>query len=246
MEPKILFFDIETTPVKAWIWRTGQQYVNHKMICEGEQFDIICICWKWLGQREVHALDWGLRKQDSSKMISKFAKEVEKADIVIGQNSDHFDIKQVNTQRLLHRQPPIAWPTAEDTRKMVRSKFYVTSSSLAYLGRMLKQGSKDRMEFEDWVDIIDRYDAKALKKMIKYCKQDVRLTESVWKEIAPYCKPKANRSLMLNGHRNGCPRCGSENRKKWGRVPLNSGIYQRFACGDCGYKWRHHKKLDLD
>jgi len=240
-EPRIMFFDIETKPVKAWIWRTGKQYVPHNMIVDGEHFDIICICWKWLGEKKVHALDWG-KSQNSKNMMKKFIKELESADVVIAQNGDAFDVKYVNTLALLHGLPPVAWPTTEDTRKMIRRHFYVTSSSLKYMSELLLEGdTKDRMQFQDWIDIVEDKDQKALDKMIKYCKKDVALTERVWKTIQPYVTPRVNRSLLVRGHKHGCPQCGHEHASKWGLRHTTTGSWQRLKCKSCFHVWKGPK-----
>lgn len=242
MKPKILLFDIETKPVKVWVWRTGKQYVRHPQIVTGEKFDIICICYKWAHEKTVYALDWGIRKQDSAKMIDKFVEVVEEADVVIGQNSDSFDIKQVNTQRLLHGQPPIAWPTSEDTMKQIRKHFYVTSSSLDYMSKLLTGSGKDRMEFQDWVDIVERKDPKALSKMIKYCKKDVVKMQQVWEQIAPYVDVTAHRGLIVGGKKQDCPSCGHGRIIKDGYRYLKAGTYHRLRCTRCAHLWKGPKR----
>src|SRR5947207_1556824 len=142
---RVLLFDIETKYITFRGWRTGKQYVDQSQIVLGMDSDIICISWKWLGEKEIHSLDWGLTKQNSSKMIEAFSKVVESADLCIGHNSDSFDIKHINTQRLLHRQPPIAWPTSEDTLKAIRAKFYLPSFRLDYISKLLTGSGKAKM-----------------------------------------------------------------------------------------------------
>ena len=41
--PNILYYDIETTPIKVWTFRLGEQYIGHNQIVEGEKIDIICL-----------------------------------------------------------------------------------------------------------------------------------------------------------------------------------------------------------
>lgn len=241
--PKVLFYDIETKPVKANVWRTGKQYINHTQIVEGEKFDIICIAYKWLGERQIHCLDWGLRKQNSKVMIQKFAKVVSEADVVVAHNGDAFDYKQINTQALLHGLPPIQWPDSEDTRKQVRKHFYVTSSAMAYLSDLLLQAEKDRMIFQDWLDIVDKKCPKALEKMIKYCKKDVKLLEGVWKRIQPYVTPKVHKGVALHGDRDSCPSCGSRDFKRDGIVVRRIGRYQAYRCKACAHSFRGTKVL---
>lgn len=236
-KPKILLFDVETKPVKIWAWRTGKQVIRHDQIVDGEKFDIICIGYKWLHEKKIHCLDWG-KAQNSEKMIQQFTEVVEQADIVVGQNSDPFDIKQINTQRMLHRQKPIAWPISEDLRKQIKKHFYVTSSSLEYMSKLLTGEGKGKMTFSDWVKIVDQKSSSALSKMKKYCKRDVLKTQQVWQRIQPYITPKANRSLILNGHRDGCKSCGSITFYKDGVNYGASKTTQRLRCNACGHVWR--------
>lgn len=167
---KVLFYDCETSPFRAWLWRVGSKIsVGHDQIVDGDRTDVICVAWKWLGESKVHSLNWGLKAQDSSTLIKEFTKVVESADLVIGHNGDAFDTKQINTQRLLHNQPPIAWPTSDDTLKQMRKHFAFPSFKLDYLAKTLAGAGKSPMAFRDWIDIVQYKKAKKLKKMIKYC-----------------------------------------------------------------------------
>ena len=139
---------------------------------------------------------------------------------------------------MLHRQQPIAWPISEDLRKQVKKHFYVTSSSLEYMSKLLTGEGKGKMAFNDWVAIVDRKCPKALAKMIKYCKRDVLKTEAVWKRIQPYVTPRANRSLIVNGHKDGCPSCGSMKFVKNGTEYQLARVVQKLRCNDCGHVWR--------
>lgn len=234
-QPKILFFDVETCPVLAWIWRTGYNLtVTHEHIKAGQKFDIICVCWKWGHEKEVHALDWGIKKQDSTKMLEKFTKVVEEADIIVAHNGDKFDVRHINTQRLLHGQPPIAWPTSEDTLKQFRKYFWLPSFKLDYISKMLGAGGKDRMCFQDWIDIVEGHKQDALDKMIKYCKKDVRLLETAFNKASKFFKPKANVGLILGTGRYACPRCGNAHTHKYGIRTLVANQYQRRQCNKCG------------
>ena len=33
--PKILFYDIETSPLKAWVWGLGKQVLRHHQLVDG-------------------------------------------------------------------------------------------------------------------------------------------------------------------------------------------------------------------
>lgn len=235
--PKVLFFDIETKPVKAWVWRTGEQRIRHDQIVAKERFDIICICYKWANSSQIYSLDWGIKAQNSAQMINKFVSVLESADVVVGQNSDSFDIKQVNTQRMLHKQPPISWPVAEDTRKQIKKHFYVTSSSLDYMSKLLLETGKDPMNFQDWIEIVDNKNSKALRKMIAYCKKDVKNLYDVWKRIAPYVQPKAHKGIICHDDKLACPSCASKETRKSSIYYGATGKRQKYHCRACGHIW---------
>jgi hypothetical protein len=50
---KRLFYDIETSPNIGLFWQSGYKLnIDHSNIIQERA--IICICWKWEGQKEVH------------------------------------------------------------------------------------------------------------------------------------------------------------------------------------------------
>jgi hypothetical protein len=238
-KPRVLFFDVETRPVLAWIWQIGSKIrIGHEQIRKGDKFDIICICWKWQGEKEIHSLDWGLHKQDSSSMLAEFTKVIESADIVIGHNADRFDVKQINTQRLLHGQDPIMWPTSEDTLKQFKKHFAFPCYKLDYLAKVLTGEGKGSMCFQDWIDVVENKSAKALAKMLKYCKRDVLKLEQIFSRAFRYFTPKASMSIITRNDRDGCPRCGSAHVNVNGHRITQAGRYPMFQCKSCGHYFK--------
>lgn len=244
-KPKILIWDVETSYVRARVWHTGKQYVGHDKIIEGDRTKIICLAYKWVGEKKVHSITWNNRTQNCDSLVKKFSKVIEQADVAIAHNGDRFDVRQYNTQCLMAKEKPVTWPTTEDTLKQLRRVFYLPSYRLDYVARLLFGEGKNPMNFNDWVDIIEGKNQKirdaALKKMVKYCKKDTLLLERAWLRLAPYLEPKANRSLIENGHRDGCPSCGSEKVQKKGWRTTKAGRYQRFICQSCGHSFKSNK-----
>lgn len=240
---RVLYWDVETSPTKFWGWRTGKTYLSHDQIVKGQKLGIICICYKWAGEKEVYSLDWDVKKQDSSKMIEEFTKVVEVADIAIGHNSDKFDQRWVNTQRLINGQPPVAWPSSEDTLKQFRKHFFLPSYALDYISKLLTGSGKDKMIFDDWIQIVDNKDPKALAKMISYCKKDVLKLEEVYNKAKAFFSPKINASLIVNGDKSGCPRCGSLKTKSRGLKTLVAGRYRVRRCLVCLHSFRTNEKV---
>lgn len=230
-KPKILYYDIETTPMRVWTFRLGKQHVNHKQIVDGDKVDIICITYCW-DKGPAMELNWNYNKQDSSKMIKAFDKIVKEADITIGQNSDNFDVKHINTQRLLHKLPPFPeWADCtDDTLKQLRRHFKFPSSSLDYISSVLGFGGKVKMCMQDWIDIVEKNKngLKSFNKMIKYGKKDVVDTRKVFKVLKPYIKPKFNMATFTQTF--CCTNCGSKDIRKKRISIAGKTRYQNFYC----------------
>lgn len=236
---KVLTFDTETSYMKARpIWRLGEQVVRHDQLEEGFHYvKIICITYKWLHEKEVHALTWD-KNQNCDKMVEEFDKVLQQADIVIGQNHESFDIKHLNTQRMMNDLPPLAgWNmVTEDTKKMVKRFFNMPSAALDYLSKyVLKTGGKVKMDMQDWIDIQEgepAIAAKKLKKMVHYGKKDVKDTEKAFIKMFLYCKPKTNMATHV-GKDLACIRCGGSNLTTLRLSYTNTQIMQEYRCGDC-------------
>jgi DNA-directed RNA polymerase subunit RPC12/RpoP len=153
-----LVYDIETLPLSADIFRLGKQFVSHNQLQpHRDTYDIITIQYKWLHEPKVHNLCWIGEEESSKGIIEKFDKIAKEATFLIGKNSDRFDVKHINTLRMIHGLDPFAeWSSvkiSEDLEKQMRKHFYLPSNSLDYLSKMLFKSGKDKMEFADWQKI---------------------------------------------------------------------------------------------
>lgn len=242
-KPKILIYDIETSLLQAWVWRCGDQVVRHNQLVDGKfnEYGIICVSYCWLhDDKPAKCIDWGYRAQDTGKLIEKFDKIIKKADITIGKNSDRFDVKHINTQRMLAGLPgyPEWSKRTDDLEKQVRKHFGqgLPSVSLDYLSQKLGFGGKDKMAFDDWVHICQQTPGKgmkALKKMKHYCNKDVEDTRALWRRLEEHITPVYNIAGM-RGETKGCVDCGSTNIIKNGTTATNKVLKQKFFCKDCG------------
>lgn len=225
-----LFFDIETSPNIGFFWQAGHEIDvgTHNIITERA---IICICWKWAGDKKVHSLEWD-KKQNDKKMIEAFVKVMAEADEVIGHNGDNFDIKWVRTRAIYHGIPFPPKITSIDTLKNCRSLFKMNSNRLDYVGKYLGLGQKiDTGGFDTWRKIILNKNKKALTHMVKYCKNDVILLEKVWDRINPYVSPKTHMGKWSNS----CPECGRESLKIVKHRKNASGTTSlEMKCNRCG------------
>ena len=234
-EPRILFYDIETTPLQAWVWRCGDQAIRHGQLVRGfDEYNIICIGYAWNDGKPADCLTWNIKHQDCTQMIEDFDKLVKEADITIGKNSARFDVKHINTQRWLNKLPPFPdWTDcSNDVEQQMRKYFSLPSMSLDYISQKLGLGGKNDMELQDWVDIVTKKCPVAMNKMVTYCKKDVEDTRAVYDSIKDYIKPKFNMATFLRD--DVCTNCGSHDIVKNGTRNLGKTRYQRYHCNAHG------------
>lgn len=229
-KPKILIWDIETSPNTVYTWRAGYKInITPDNIIEERQ--IICICYKYLGEKKIHSLDWGARRNDKA-LVKKFAKILNKCDAAIAHNGDRFDLKWFKGRCLHHKTDPVNNISTIDTLKLSRTNFNLNSHRLNYLGDYVGKGHKLETGFGLWKDVLAG-SKKALSKMIRYCKRDVELLEDVFVEILPYVdRLPVNLGLLKTGTVEGCPKCGSASKTKYGYRTTASGRYQKYQCSN--------------
>ncbi len=242
-EPKILFYDIETTLLKAWVWRCGKQVIRHdQLLDEANMWNMICITYCWNDGKPAKALTWEPDREAGDEgnrtckyMIADFDKLVAQADAVIGKNSDRFDVKHINTHRMLNLDYGVPeWVThTDDLEKQMRRYFALPSFSLDYFSKLLGLGGKKKMEFQDWIDIAENKPAKylkAFKKMVTYGKKDVVDTRSIWNYCSKHFRPKFNAATFYG--EGCCTNCGSTNIRKNGTRYAGQTRKQQWWCKD--------------
>lgn len=232
-KPKILFYDIETTPLKAYIWGLGKQVVRHQqLVSDSQQWGIICITYCWNDSKAAQCIDWGYDEQNTARVIQEFDAIIKTADHIIGKNNKSFDDKMLNTARMFHDLPPMPdWMRhTDDLEQQMRRYLRLPSYSLDYISEQLGLGGKIKMEFQDWIDIVEKTDngLKAFNKMCKYGKKDVADTRNLWNKLSSHFEPKFNANI------NACTNCGSFKKKKAGIYYNSLGAQQRYMCTNCG------------
>jgi predicted PolB exonuclease-like 3'-5' exonuclease len=230
-----LFWDIETSPNIGFFWRPG-----YKVSIPAENIiqerAVICICYKWEGEKKVHSLEWDEGRDQ--ELIFNFQGVIEEADEMVAHNGDKFDMAWYNGRHLIHGFAPISKAKTVDTYKMAAKNFNLNSYKLDYLSKILLGEGKIHTNFGMWEDIVMRNDAKAMKKMVKYCKKDVVLLEKVWEKLSEYDVPATHAAVNASGnpfHRWMCPRCGSDDVKKSKNITTAKGMRQhQMKCKSCG------------
>jgi DNA polymerase elongation subunit (family B) len=227
----ILYIDIETSPNICTSWRVGYN-INLTPDNIIEERQIICISYKWAHEKKVHTLHWGVKKQCDKELLIKISEVINQAKLVVGHNGDRFDMKWINSRLFYHGLSPLLPVPTEDTLKMVKQKFYLNSNRLDYIGKFLKVGAKVQTGgFKLWKDVHLNKCAKAMKKMIKYCEQDVLLLQKVHEKVAPFTQRKVH---LYSGSAADCLNCGSRSFIKNSTYTTKAGTKKKvLTCTDC-------------
>lgn len=225
-------FDIETSYLVVPVWRTGKQYVSPEHIFRESK--IICIAWKLSSQKKIHHLTWD-ENQDDRDMVAEFVDIMDgfaaRGVPLAAHNGDSFDLKTIRTRCLKHRLPMFPKYASIDTLKACRGLFRMHSNKLAQVAKFL--GLKPKIATGGmglWIDVIERRCAKALRKMVIYCKHDTELVEEVLEILDPYMPVQHPQGPSLRH----CASCGGTKvyirQRRW-----TAAGYERLTmrCQDC-------------
>lgn len=245
-EPRILIFDLETSPNISYVWG----HYDQNVIAHVQESYLLSVAYKWLGEDKVHvkALPDYKGYKPNTDCDKELCKDLwalfDEADIVIAHNGDQFDIKKANTRFVRNGLTPYSDFRSIDTLKLAKRAFKFNSNKLNDLGNFLGVGQKAQTGgFSTWLGCLNG-DAKAWKTMCEYNKQDVALLERVYLSLRPWAKTHPDVST-LRGSR-GCPFCGHPKAHKRGFSYTNLMRAQRYQCLGCkGYYQSSRTKIPL-
>lgn len=237
MKNKRLFFDIEVSPNIMTSWRAGYKLnVPYQNIIKERK--IICISYKWEGEKKVYHFEWDKDKDDKN-MLKDFCKILSKSDESIAHNGDRFDIKWIRTRCLYHSIHMPHNVFTYDTLKIARANFLFNSNTLNYIAGFLGLSSKKDTSFSLWTDMLfhetgsDTYQ-KARKTMLEYCDHDVILLEQVFNKLKNYADHRINHSVLKGFAKWTCPECSSKSVKvKKTLATKLGGIKKQMVCKAC-------------
>lgn len=238
--PRILFYDIETSLMPVAVFSLlHNDYITPDAILQ-ERY-VICGSWSWNDESRVHAVSvlddpkrYKKNPHDDLHVIKVLHGVLSQADVIVHHNGDSFDKRYVDTRILVNGLPALPPVPSIDTYKVAKSKLLLASNKLDYLGKLLGVGRKIKTSSELWMKVLNG-DAKAVKEMVTYNKQDVLLLRDVFKKLQAYIPNYINLELFGG---TGCPRCGSTSVQSRGLHRAISRVYRRFVCNSCGGWYR--------
>lgn len=231
---RTLLFDIENTPNLIWAWSLW----DARSLKVERRSHMLSFAYKWLGEKKTHVCalpDYELYDKDPTDdyaLVFELHRLLDEADVVIGHNSQRFDVTVSNGRFLEHGLQPPSPFNQIDTLKIARRHFKLPSNRLDDIGQQLGVGRKVEHEgMRLWFSCMDG-DMAAWARMKKYNKQDVDLLEAVYMKLRPWAWGHPNLNSDMSGMK--CPKCGSSHVIRRGTMRTTRLVYQRFQCQGCG------------
>lgn len=234
---KILIIDIETAPVRGWVWGLW----NNNLSIDQVESDWFALTWaaKWLFEDKVYSgcvTPKEAIEQTDKRIMQGIWELLNEADIVVAHNGDKFDIPKLNTRFLINgMNPPMPYQSI-DTLKHIKRQFAFSSNKLEFVNRMLGLPRKSHNEgFPLWTKCY-KGEKGALDTMLEYNINDVKILEDTYLRLRPWIKPHPNTGLFIldeSAHR--CPTCGSNKLQEQGKKYYTTvNAYVQFRCENCG------------
>jgi len=243
---RILLFDIENSPNLSYTWGKFEQDV----IDFQKEWYMLSFAFKWLGDKTVKAFSlpdfksYKKDKTDDKELLKELWKLLDEADVVVGHNSNSFDIRKTNARFIANGfTKPSPYKTV-DTLREARKTFFFNSNKLNHLSQLLGFGEKiETGGFKLWIECMSG-NMKAWKQMVKYNKHDVVLLEKLYLTLRPWINNHPNRALMDEKER-ACPTCSSPDVIKQGFIYSRIGKYQKWQCKNCG-AWSQSRVVEKE
>lgn len=235
---KVLFLDLETTPMTAHTWGLWDQNISINQILD--HTEVMCFGAKWKGKDKV--IFKSSHHHGKKEMLQEIHKLIDEADAVVGWNSAAFDMKHLNREFLEAGMFPPS-PTKDiDLMRAVKAKFKFPSNKLDYVAQKLGVGAKVKHSgFDLWIKCMAGNN-KAWKEMKEYQIQDVELLVELYDKLLPWIPAHPNTALY-DDVEGGCSSCSSLRLERRGFAISSTGKYQRYQCKDCG-SWMKGSKSE--
>ena len=250
MEAKILLYDIECTGSLGWSYGLFQSNMHHVEVYP----IILSFSYGWYDSRSITHHQVKIKFQDlfngkalkEEKRIMVILRDLfDKADMVMGHNSNGFDNKMAMAAFIKHRISPPSPFKNLDTLVMSKAGRFA-SHSLQNLCNVLGiKGKTDVKHGSIWRDFVDGK-RLARKQMEEYNDQDVDILYDVYKLLRPYARVHPNMN-MYNDKPFSCTRCGGTRLQSRGTKKTDVATYRNYYClnKECG-AWSRDRLADKD
>jgi predicted RNA-binding Zn-ribbon protein involved in translation (DUF1610 family)/DNA polymerase elongation subunit (family B) len=241
--PKILIFDLETSPLLAYVWRMWDQNISLDALMS-EWFLLSYSC-KWLGEDKIYSnilTPKEISDENDFRLVIELWEFLDQADIVIAHNGKKFDVPRIKSRFLVHHLTPTSYYQQIDTLEVAKKEFNFPSNKLDALAKSLGIDGKIPTGLALWISCM-KGDLVSLKYMEEYNRNDIIVLEKVYLRMRPYIKSHPNFNLYTDTNVALCPSCGSGNVIQDNNYYTQTGKYETYKCHDCGGISRKRKSV---
>lgn len=246
-QPKILVLDIETKPIKAWVWALFDQNIGIDMIIE--DWSVLSWAAKWVGNDNIFYQDLsGNKDYNKDELIIRGIWEMlNECHICITQNGIKFDEKKLNAK---FEEYGLGAPSPYrhiDSLRIMRKHLGLTSKKLAFATDKYNKKYK-KLKHEKypgislWLECLaGNQDAWACMK--EYNIWDVLALEELYLEHLRKWDKSINFGVYT-GSVNCCPTCGGIDLEEKDFTYSKSAAFQNYQCKSCkSYCQSKHNEL---
>lgn len=242
MTAKVLYLDLETSPILVHAWSLRDLSVGLNQIISDPE--IIGVGYRTSDMKSARYLaKWDTAGRDG--MLKKAWGLLDEADVVVHYNGDRFDIPWLNGEfARIGLTPPSPFKNI-DLYKIARKNFRFPSYKLQYVSTALGlEGKFSTGGHGLWVACLNG-DERARAKMARYCRQDVNLLPDLLEKLRPWMGAQVNFALY-EGAELACQKCGKADAlRPKGTAYTATMAYPQYLCdtkrGGCG-GWSRDKK----
>jgi len=225
--PKILTIDIETSPNVVYSWGLYNQNISTNQIIEASR--VLCFAAKWLDGRNVQ---FHSEFHDGrAEMVRAAWALLDEADVVVGYNHVKFDLPHLHREFFLAGLGPPSPSIDVDLLKVNRQRFKFVSNKLGYVTDVLGMDTKLETGGMGLWRAVLAGDESAWRKFRAYNRQDVLITEQLYRLLGPWLKgPHVG---LWSGSMSSCHACGSSDLTPVGFSYTRTAAFPKVLCS-CG------------
>jgi len=247
--PRILLYDIETTPLVGLSW----EYYKTDLLTVLQDSFILCFSYKWWQQTEIGYValpqnpSYRRNKRNDRWVVERLHCLFDQADCIVAHNGHRFDRRKANHRFSIHGLGPPSPYSEVDTLQESRRYFAPYSHRLNEIGRAHGLGEKKKhIGIPLWMGCMGG-DPESWQTMEAYSRGDVQLLSDWYDLLLPWIGTPGqggggvNLALWNNDpNSDTCPKCGAkdtDSRKVFEHRGYHRTRFSRFhtmRCKDCG------------
>lgn len=234
---KVLTLDLETAPNLAHVWGLWDQNVGLPQLLEAGY--VLSVAAKW--EHRSNTMFFSTQGGGKEGMVTAAHALLEEADVVVHYNGTSFDLPWLRSEFVKADLLPTSPVHQIDLLRVVKQNFRFPSNKLEYVAReLLGDGKSSTGGHATWIGCMND-DPAAWRKLERYNRADVILTERLYHRLKPWIKlPNPVLYGDADPSAQTCAGCGSHNIVKRGLAYTTLSSYQRYQCNECG-RWGRGK-----